>query len=198
MKRRTFLHTTALATLDFAVTGDGTLAGVTPPDQNGVVTLAVGEVDPADAALWRDWYRFTLDLAVAGAFSTDATEQKMARIFVATSLAAVGKPVDVFASPATCRAALEALPPSAEHMIFFEYNFLYVLAAGGRPDKSALGDHTPAGYRQRARFYAISAEGRPTVKLSDNPAKAMGPADQIARYKRVFGLGDQTAQEVIV
>lgn len=45
---------------------------------------------------------------------------------------------------------------------------------------------------------AISAEGRPTVKLSDNPAKAMGPADQIARYKRVFGLGDQTAQEVIV
>jgi nicotinate phosphoribosyltransferase len=45
---------------------------------------------------------------------------------------------------------------------------------------------------------AISAEGRPTVKLSDNPAKAMGPADQIARYKRVFGLGEQTAQEVIV
>ena len=45
---------------------------------------------------------------------------------------------------------------------------------------------------------AISAEGRPTVKLSDNPAKAMGPADQIARYKRVFGLGEQIAQEVIV
>lgn len=45
---------------------------------------------------------------------------------------------------------------------------------------------------------AIAADGRPTVKLSDNPAKAMGPADQIARYKRVFGLGDQTAQAVIV
>jgi len=26
--------------------------------------------------------------------------------------------------------------------------------------KSALGDHTPAGYRQRARFYTISDEGR--------------------------------------
>lgn len=116
--------------------------------------------DPVDAALWRDWYKFTVDMAVAGAFSTDATEQKMARIFVTTSLAALGRPVDVFASPATCRTALEALPPSAEHMIFFEYNFLYVLAAGGQPEKAALGDHTPAGYVQRARFYAVSPEAR--------------------------------------
>lgn len=116
--------------------------------------------NPADAALWKDWYKFTVDMSVAGAFSADATEQKMARIFVTTSLTAMGKPVDVFASPATCRAALEALPPSAEHMIFFEYNFLYVLAAGGRPEKAALGDHTPAGYQQRARFYAVSPETR--------------------------------------
>ncbi len=115
---------------------------------------------PTDAALWRDWYKFTVDMAVAGAFSADATEQKMARIFVTTSLAAVGKPVDVFASPVACRAALEALPPSAEHMIFFEYNFLYVLAAAGKPEKTALGDHTPAGYQQRARFYAVSPEAR--------------------------------------
>ena len=35
-------------------------------------------------------------------------------------------------------------------------------------------------------------------KLSDNPNKAMGPADEIARYKRVFGVGEQTAQQVIV
>jgi hypothetical protein len=42
----------------------------------------------ADAALWKDWYKFTVDMSVAGAFSTDATEQKMARIFVTTSLAA--------------------------------------------------------------------------------------------------------------
>ena len=112
----------------------------------------------ADQALWRDWYRFTLDLAVAGAFSTDATEQKMARVFVTTSL---GGPADgVFATPAACRRALEALPPSPEHMFFFEYNFLYVLAADGRADKAALGDHSPAGYRQRARFYAISPEAR--------------------------------------
>ena len=45
-------------------------------------------------------------------------------------------------------------------MFFFEYNFLFVLAAGGKPEKSALGDHSPAGYAQRARFYAISPEAR--------------------------------------
>jgi nicotinate phosphoribosyltransferase len=45
---------------------------------------------------------------------------------------------------------------------------------------------------------AVSANGRPTVKLSDNPNKAMGPADEIARYKRVFGVGNQTALDVIV
>ena len=45
---------------------------------------------------------------------------------------------------------------------------------------------------------AVSANGRPTVKLSDNPAKAMGPAEEIARYKRVFGIGEQVRQEVRV
>jgi nicotinate phosphoribosyltransferase len=44
----------------------------------------------------------------------------------------------------------------------------------------------------------VAADGRPTVKLSDNPKKAMGPPDQIARYKRVFGVGDQDAIEVEV
>ena len=45
---------------------------------------------------------------------------------------------------------------------------------------------------------AVSANGRPTVKLSDNPNKAMGPGDQIERYKRVFGVGEQSAVEVVV
>ncbi|WP_299983999.1 nicotinate phosphoribosyltransferase [uncultured Ruegeria sp.] len=45
---------------------------------------------------------------------------------------------------------------------------------------------------------AVSANGNPTVKLSDNPEKAMGPADQIERYKRVFSVGAQKAIEVIV
>jgi len=30
-------------------------------------------------------------------------------------------------------------------------------------------------------------EGRPAVKLSDNPGKFLGPHDEIARYERVFG-----------
>ena len=45
---------------------------------------------------------------------------------------------------------------------------------------------------------AVAADGHPTVKLSDNPNKAMGPADEIARYKRVFGVGAQQAVEVLV
>ncbi|SMX31999.1 nicotinate phosphoribosyltransferase [Maliponia aquimaris] len=45
---------------------------------------------------------------------------------------------------------------------------------------------------------AVSANGKPTVKLSDNPNKAMGPAEEIARYKRVFRVGDQEAQDILV
>lgn len=127
------------------------------------VALA-GSADARDQALWRDWYRFTMEMAVAGAFSADATEQKMARQFIAASIGAAatqgaGEP-DIFSSAATCRAALEALPASPDHMFFFEYNFLYVLAGGGRAEKAALGDHSPAGYAQRARFYAIAPDAR--------------------------------------
>jgi hypothetical protein len=35
-----------------------------------------------------------------------------------------------------------------------------VLAADGRADKDALGNHSAAGYRQRARFYGISPEAQ--------------------------------------
>ncbi len=45
---------------------------------------------------------------------------------------------------------------------------------------------------------AVSAEGRPTVKLSDNPRKAMGPAAEIERYKRVFQVGAQVPLEIVV
>jgi hypothetical protein len=113
-----------------------------------------------DQVLWRDWYKFTVDLALAGAFSLDATEQKMARVFIVDALTKSGKGTDVFANPTVTRAAIESLAPSPEHMFWFEYNFLYVLAGEGRAQKAALGDHTPAGYAQRARFYSISEEGR--------------------------------------
>ena len=45
---------------------------------------------------------------------------------------------------------------------------------------------------------AVSANGKPTVKLSDNPNKAMGPAAEVERYKRVFGVGDQEEIKVEV
>ncbi len=45
---------------------------------------------------------------------------------------------------------------------------------------------------------AVKANDRPTVKLSDNPAKAMGPPSEIERYKSVFGVGAQERSEVLV
>ncbi|MFG1283869.1 nicotinate phosphoribosyltransferase [Xanthobacter autotrophicus] len=44
----------------------------------------------------------------------------------------------------------------------------------------------------------VSANGRPAVKLSDNPTKAMGPAAEIERYKRVFEVGEQVARHAVV
>lgn len=43
-----------------------------------------------------------------------------------------------------------------------------------------------------------SADGIPTVKLSDNPRKATGPAAEIARYRRVFGSPVLAEQPVLV
>jgi nicotinate phosphoribosyltransferase len=41
-------------------------------------------------------------------------------------------------------------------------------------------------------------EGRPAVKLSDNPLKATGPAEEVMRYIRVFGGAGRTSKEVRV
>lgn len=45
---------------------------------------------------------------------------------------------------------------------------------------------------------AVAADGKATVKLSDNPNKAMGPTSEIERYKRVFDVGQQQAMDVVV
>ncbi len=45
---------------------------------------------------------------------------------------------------------------------------------------------------------AAAANGRPTVKLSDNPRKATGPKEEIERYRRIFGVGQQKELEVVV
>lgn len=44
----------------------------------------------------------------------------------------------------------------------------------------------------------VEANGRPVVKLSDNPAKATGPRDEIDRYLQVFGTSGMMRQEVVV
>jgi nicotinate phosphoribosyltransferase len=44
----------------------------------------------------------------------------------------------------------------------------------------------------------VAVEGRPAVKLSDNPHKATGPESEIARYRRVFGTVAVEAAEVLV
>ncbi len=42
------------------------------------------------------------------------------------------------------------------------------------------------------------AEGRPAVKLSDNPMKAIGEPSEVARYLRIFGSAGRVAQPVLV
>lgn len=44
----------------------------------------------------------------------------------------------------------------------------------------------------------VSVEGRNAVKLSDNVNKATGPAEEIARYRRIFGTQAGVGAEVLV
>ena len=44
----------------------------------------------------------------------------------------------------------------------------------------------------------VSVEGRPAIKLSDNPNKALGPSDEIERYRRVFGAQGMASQPVAI
>jgi nicotinate phosphoribosyltransferase len=44
----------------------------------------------------------------------------------------------------------------------------------------------------------MTVEGRPAVKLSDNARKSTGPADEIERYRRVFGSAVVVGAEVLV
>jgi nicotinate phosphoribosyltransferase len=44
----------------------------------------------------------------------------------------------------------------------------------------------------------VEADGRPAVKLSDNPNKVLGPPEEIARYRRVFGERGMAPAAVLV
>jgi hypothetical protein len=137
--------------------------------------------DPRDQQLWQDWYGFTRELAIEGAFAADATRQRMAREFTRHALAHERRSdAGAFDSPDALRAILAAMPPSPDHMYWFEYNFLYVLAGDGSPRR--LGDHGPAGYAQRARFYGVSDEAR--------LGYARGVAGYILSLAEATGLAD--------
>ncbi len=45
---------------------------------------------------------------------------------------------------------------------------------------------------------AIEANGKPTVKLSDNVNKAMGPIEDVKKYKKIFELSEQNKDALIV
>jgi len=44
----------------------------------------------------------------------------------------------------------------------------------------------------------MTVEGRPAVKLSDNSRKSTGTAEEIARYRRVFGSAEVAGAAVVV
>jgi nicotinate phosphoribosyltransferase len=44
----------------------------------------------------------------------------------------------------------------------------------------------------------VEADGRPAVKLSDNPNKVLGLADEVERYRRIFGVAGMAKQPVVV
>ncbi len=115
--------------------------------------------DRHDQKLWRDWYKFTKELAVRGAFADNASQKTFARDFIVATFQLEGiSPEKAFDSADHLRRMLDALAPSPDHVFWFEYNFLYILAASG--SIARLGDHSAEGYRQRSRFYRISDQAR--------------------------------------
>jgi len=146
--------------------------------------------NPQDQEFWKKWYEFTVQLALGSAFQdTNAKEQEMARTFIVASVpevmekqsemndeddqakkATLGAALDTlkkqkadefFKSREECEKLIHSMDPHPDHMLWFEYNFLYVLAKEGKAEKQALGNHTPAGFAQRGQFYGhISDEGQ--------------------------------------
>jgi hypothetical protein len=111
--------------------------------------------DPKDQKLWTDWYAFTKELAITSAFSENVTQKNFARDFIGQTLVAEAVAIEgVYNSPHALRKTLDSLKASPDHVFWFEYNFLFVLAAQGSTNR--LGDHSVDGYRQRSRFYEIS------------------------------------------
>jgi len=66
-----------------------------------------------------------------------------------------------------------------------------------------FSDCAPAGADGQLRAISlvckvVDADDRPTVKLSDNPNKALGLPEEIERYRRLFGGAGMSEQPVVV
>ena len=114
---------------------------------------------PADRALWQDWYAFTADLAVAGAFSADPTERGWPAPSSRPRLPPQG-------CPGTCLRrggpAAPRSPPFRPARTTCSSSSTTSSTCSRREGarRRRPWDHSPAGYAQRARFYAISPEAR--------------------------------------
>ncbi len=76
-------------------------------------------------------------------------------------------------------------------------------SAGARNLTNDFVGCAPAGADGQLRAISlvckvVEADGRPAVKLSDNPDKALGSPDVIERYQRVFGLSGMAKHPVEV
>ena len=124
----------------------------------------------ADQALWRDWY--TLHPRARAArlrYSTDATEQKDgARLRDRCAREVRPRATDVFASAGRRRAPRwKRSAPVPEHMFWFEYNFLHVLAAGGRAVKKPRSATTRPPATSSARVSTRSATRAASISRSN-------------------------------
>jgi hypothetical protein len=157
---------------------------------------------PLDQALWKEWYAFCRDLAIEGAFSKNDVQRNMARLFLERTFR--DEKLDAllhFKDKRSLAKSLDALKPSPDHAFWFEYNFLFILAGGASPRN--LGDHGPAGYKQRRRFYAVSEETkllysrgvcRYLIYLAENTGivptarcnEARGRVDKLASYAELL------------
>ena len=101
--------------------------------------------------------------------------------------------------------ALPGWEPHGEDIVAIHQHFAGRVGRAYGWGTNATNDFRGCDARGEALYDPISlvckvteADGRPAVKLSDNPNKATGPLEEIERYRRVFGTVGAAAAPVRV